>query len=65
MMKGAGQHFLTLLADHFRGGEWYAWVEPPYQILQDALESEAEASDELQTDDGGLSQPGPSNHPEQ
>jgi hypothetical protein len=65
MMKGAGQHFLTLLADHFRGGEWYAWVELPYQILQDSLKSEAEASDEPQTDDGGLSQPGPSNHPEQ
>lgn len=41
MMKGAGQHFLTLLADHFRGGEWYAWVEPPYQMLQGALEQEA------------------------
>jgi hypothetical protein len=67
MMKGAGKHFLTLLADHFRGGEWYAWVEPPYQMLQDSLEREAAAAanNESQMDDGGLSQSGPSNHPEQ
>jgi hypothetical protein len=41
MYGGAGRHFLTLLADHFRGGEWYAWVEPPYQMLQESLEKEA------------------------
>lgn len=65
MMKGAGQHFLTLLADHFRGGEWYAWVEPPYQMLRDSLEQEA-ANDEPQTDAGSLSsQPAPTNHSEQ
>ncbi|KAH6842996.1 hypothetical protein B0I37DRAFT_418129 [Chaetomium sp. MPI-CAGE-AT-0009] len=40
LMDGAGQHFLTLLAEHFRGGEWYAWVEIPYQMLQSALEKE-------------------------
>ncbi|KAL2150797.1 hypothetical protein VTH82DRAFT_7360 [Thermothelomyces myriococcoides] len=40
MMGDAGQHFLTLLADHFCGGEWYAWVETPYRILQDASNKE-------------------------
>ncbi len=38
---GAGQHYLTLIADHFRGGDWYPWVEPPYRMLQEALEKEA------------------------
>ncbi|KAK4241769.1 acyl-CoA N-acyltransferase [Achaetomium macrosporum] len=37
MIGGAGQHLLTLLANHFRGGEWYAWVETPYRVLQDLL----------------------------
>ena len=38
---GAGQHYLTLIADHFRGGDWYAWVEPAYRMMQESLEKEA------------------------
>ncbi|KAK4127224.1 hypothetical protein N657DRAFT_548492, partial [Parathielavia appendiculata] len=41
MFGRAGQHFLTLLAEHFRGGKWYAWVETPYQMLQESLRQEA------------------------
>jgi hypothetical protein len=41
MYGGAGRHFLTLLTDHFRGGDWYPWVEPPYQMLQESLEKES------------------------
>ncbi|KAK4149069.1 hypothetical protein C8A00DRAFT_47244 [Chaetomidium leptoderma] len=45
MIGGAGQHFLTLLANHFRGGDWYAWPPgtqlPPHQhierIVQDPI----------------------------
>ncbi|KAK3292699.1 uncharacterized protein B0H64DRAFT_329042 [Chaetomium fimeti] len=29
LMDGAGQHFLPLIAEHFRGGEWYAWLPLP------------------------------------
>ncbi|GAB1315815.1 Sterol uptake control protein 2 [Madurella fahalii] len=41
MVGGAGQFLLTLLVDHFRGGEWEAWVGPPYRMLKDSLENEA------------------------
>jgi hypothetical protein len=64
MMGRAGQHFLTLLADHFRGGEWYPWVETPYQMLQDALGQEA-ADGQTQTDANYLSSNfGPADHSE-
>ncbi|KAK4103216.1 hypothetical protein N658DRAFT_422129 [Parathielavia hyrcaniae] len=56
MFGGAGQHFLTLLAEHFRGREWYAWVETPYQMLQESLRQEAL--------DGNSSNHGPASHSE-
>ncbi|KAL2259374.1 hypothetical protein VTK26DRAFT_6978 [Humicola hyalothermophila] len=39
MMGSVGQHLLTLLFDHFRGGEWAAWVEIPYRMLHESLEN--------------------------
>lgn len=51
MIGGAGQYLLTLLADHFRGGEWYAWVEPPYRMLQESLERAASDGARTASDD--------------
>ena len=61
MIGGSGQHFLTLLVDHFRGGEWAAWVERPYQMLQDSLEKDAPNA---AVEHNLPSRPGPSNHSE-
>lgn len=64
LMGGAGQHFLTLLTEHFHGGEWYAWVETPYQMLQGALEKDA-LECQTQPDAEGLSfHLGPADHSE-
>lgn len=46
MMGSAGQHFLTLLVDHFRFGEWAAWFEVPYRMLQESLEKDAQTNDQ-------------------
>jgi hypothetical protein len=64
LMGGAGQHFLTLLAEHFRGGEWYAWVETPYQMLQDALEKDKFDSQTQPETEGLPFHPGPADHSE-
>lgn len=61
---GAGQHYLTLIADHFRGGDWYAWVEPPYRMLQEALEKEASDGVSPATVNTPSSHPGLNNHSE-
>jgi hypothetical protein len=72
MLGEAGQHLLTLLAGHFRGGEWYAWVEPPYRALQESLAADACDNqfmpDATMTDAVNLSshpEPGPANNSEQ
>lgn len=49
---GAGRHFLTVIAEHFRGGEWYAWVEPPYRKLQESLEAAGRDQESLPDADG-------------
>lgn len=61
MMQGAGQHLLTLLVDHFRGGEWAAWVEPPYRMMRESLEREASNGT---VDHSMDAHPEPSNHSE-
>lgn len=62
MVGGAGQHLLTLLGGHFCGGEWGAWVETPYRMLQESLAvsgaSSATAGDGLSPRPG----PGPASH---
>ncbi|SPQ26999.1 6d79b124-7117-4c3e-8624-883a8adc57ac [Thermothielavioides terrestris] len=66
MIRGAGQHLLALLVDHFRGGEWYAWVEIPYRMLQESLAVTVASSDQPVTDFDSLSShPRPANHSEQ
>ncbi|KAH6618017.1 hypothetical protein B0J18DRAFT_267880 [Chaetomium sp. MPI-SDFR-AT-0129] len=42
LMDGAGQHFLGLLVDYFRGGEWYSWVETPWRMLQESVGKESQ-----------------------
>ncbi|KAL2132923.1 hypothetical protein VTI74DRAFT_3144 [Chaetomium olivicolor] len=66
MVGGSGQHLLTLLAEHFRGGEWYAWVEGPYQELQRSLAEEAlkERSMTDANDSSSTSHPSPANQSE-
>ncbi|KAJ4293805.1 hypothetical protein N0V88_005316 [Collariella sp. IMI 366227] len=67
MIGGAGQHLLTLMADHFRGGEWYSWVEVPYRELQRSLEAEATKEKDQPMADANTSapHPGPDSHSEQ
>jgi hypothetical protein len=65
MIGGAGQHLLTLLAHHFRGGEWFAWVETPYRALQFSLAADASDSGTPMDAESSSSHAAPASHSEQ
>lgn len=45
MMRDAGQHFLTLLAEHWRGTPWFEWVEVPFRMLGEDLGEVTQAAE--------------------